>query len=115
MSLSTLMDMLIAGYSFTKAINEMIRLAGTTAIALILILGLVFFLPIIIASARKIEHRTLVCIANITVIVTLFLKFYIPIILWLIIMIIALSDKHEKQKKNEIPTINIIKYNEEEE
>lgn len=110
MGLSTIIDGITAGQSLVSSFNEAIKLMGIAAIVLILVVGLLFFLPIIIASMRQIKLRVPVCIANVLIILTLFMKFYIPVILWLTIMLIAVCNKQEKPKGFEIPTINIIKY-----
>ena len=83
------------GTNLIENINEAIRLLGILAIVLILIIGFVFFLPTIIASLRHIKLRAFVCVVNVIGISTFFLSFYIPIIIWLVLMIVALVGKKE--------------------
>ena len=101
-------SLLLSGESFATAISEMIKMAGIAAIVSILLIGLVFFMPTFMALLRHIKLRTFVCIFNVLAIVTLFVQIYITIIIWLIIMIMAISGKTELQNKNGVPSINII-------
>ena len=108
-----LIELIVSGESFAAAISQMIRMAGLAAIAIVLIVGFIFFVPTIIASLRHIKLRIFVCILNVLAIVALFLHILIPILIWLFIMILAISGKPVLETKNTIPTINIITGNEE--
>lgn len=109
-----LTNLISSGESLATAIGEMLRMAGLTAIVFVLIIGFIFFMPTIIASLRHIKLRVLVCILNVLAIATFFVQILVPIIIWLIIMILAISAKPEQKKQNVIPSINIITTKEEE-
>ena len=106
--MSEFIELLVSGESLATAIGELFKIAGAMALAIVLIVGLIFFLPTIIATLRHIKLRVFVCILNVLAIVTLFVQILLPIIVWLVIMILAISGKTESKNKNEIPSINII-------
>lgn len=108
-----LIKLVSSGESLATAIGEMLRLAGLAAIVIVLIIGFIFFVPTIIASLRHIKLRVLVCILNVAAIATIFVAIYIPVIVWLVIMIIAISGKPEPKNKNVVPSISIITAKEE--
>jgi hypothetical protein len=109
-----LINLISSGESLVTAIGEMIRIAGLAALVIVLIIGFIFFVPSIVASLRHIKLRIFVCVLNVLAIATVFLKIFIPVLIWLFIMILAISGKPVRQNKNVIPTINIITTKEDE-
>ena len=59
--MSEFIELLVSGESFATAIGELFKVAGVMALAIVLIVGLIFFLPTIIATLRHIKLRVLVC------------------------------------------------------
>lgn len=108
-----LLELISSGESLAAEIGEMLRVTGLAAIVIVLLVGFVFFLPTIVASLRHIKLRVLVCVLNILAIASIFVAIYIPIVIWLVIMLIAISNRPEQKNRNVIPSINIFTNKEE--
>lgn len=108
MNIDVLLDLISGGNSLLASLSSAFQSLGILVIVLVLIVGLVFFVPTIIASMRHITLRILVCVLNVLAIALFFTKIYIPFIVWLILMILAIACKPEKKTGNTLPTIQII-------
>ncbi|SET46474.1 hypothetical protein SAMN04487771_101944 [[Clostridium] aminophilum] len=106
--LENLIDFMSSGQSLADAVTEMLKTMGLMAIVLILVMGFLFFIPTIIASFRQIRLRVLVCALNVLVIATVCFNPFLPAVIWLCIMIIAIAGKREAKKTDGVPAINII-------
>ena len=106
--MSEFIELIVSGESLATALGELFKIAGAMALAIVLMIGVVFFLPTIIATLRHIKLRVFVCVLNVLAIITLFVQILLPIIVWLAIMILAITGTPDSKNKNEIPTINII-------
>lgn len=95
MGLNDFMNAMLAGEGFALAAAEAIRVAGLAAVVLVLLVGLLFFLPTIVATLRHIKARVAVCVLNVLAIVTLFFGVLVPVIIWLVIMIMAIVGNPE--------------------
>ena len=89
-----------------ESIQQLTQTIGALSIIFILIIGFIFFLPIIISSVRKSACRLIICILNITSIPLFFINLFIPVVIWLILMILAITSKKSIEKITP-PDINI--------
>ena len=71
MGLAEVIEALSEGRGLLDALSGAFRSAGLLALVLVLLIGLVFFLPAIIASLRHIKLRILVCTMNVAAIALL--------------------------------------------
>lgn len=106
MSIADSLSIIATGANFLTAVKWILQISIGGAIAVILLFGLLFFLPALIASMRHITARKFVCGANILSVLTLIVNWFVPIIIWLILMIVAVLGKPE-HKKQDVPTIHI--------
>lgn len=113
MELLDVIEALTRGESIIDSLRTLLQTMGIVAIVLALIGGLLFFAPTIIASMRHIKLRILICVLNVLAIVSIFMKPYIPIIIWAVIMILAISGKPEHSNQNSVPVIKIYSSKEE--
>lgn len=89
---------LLSSGSVPEAIQEIFQVAGIMAVAFILLLGFIFFLPTIISGLRKAKARWLVCIVNVIFIVVAFFNIILPLVIWLLLMILAVAGKKDINK-----------------
>lgn len=82
-------EAMASGESFLNAMSETIRALGIFALGIVLIIGLVFFAPSIIASLRDIKWKNIVTVVNVVSILAMFIYFPLVIIAWLVLMILA--------------------------
>lgn len=68
------------------------------ATAFVLLLGFIFFLPTIILGLRKSKSRWLICVANVIFIVVAFFNIILPLVIWLGLMILAVTGKKDAKK-----------------
>lgn len=101
-------EMLASGESFIKAMESMLKTAGIVALIFALLFGFIFFLPLIIASLRCIKWKITVCILNVFSILLLFKGVIAPLLAWLILLTISITCKTEKRYKTELPNIQIM-------
>lgn len=90
--------LLVSGGSVPEAIQELFQAAGIAAAAFVLLLGFIFFLPTIISGLRKSKSRWLICVANVIFIVVAFFNIVLPLVIWLGLMILAVTGKKDAEK-----------------
>ena len=90
--------LLVSGGSVPEAIQELFQAAGIAAAAFVLLLGFIFFLPTIISGLRKTKSRRLICVANVIFIVVAFFNIILPLVIWLGLMILAVTGKKDAEK-----------------
>ena len=90
--------LLVSGGSVPEAIQELFQAAGIAAAAFVLLLGFIFFLPTIISGLRKTKSRRLICVANVIFIVVAFFNIVLPLVIWLGLMILAVTGKKDAEK-----------------
>lgn len=88
------------------SIRDMFAALGILALVFVLILGLIYFAPTIIASMRNIRLKALVCIVNVGTIPLFFVRMWLPAILWLVLMILSIVGKR-KRPDSDLPNITI--------
>lgn len=98
MNLFYLFRLLATNDSLPETIQELVEVAGIMAIAFIILLGFIFFLPTIISGLRKAKLRWLIFIVNMIFIVVAFFNIILPLIIWLVLMIFASAGKKDKDK-----------------
>ena len=67
--------LLVSSDSIPEAIQELFQAAGIAALAFVLLLGFIFFLPTIISGLRESKPRWLICVANVVFITDFILQF----------------------------------------
>lgn len=90
--------LLVSGGSVPEAIQELFQAAGIAAATFVLLLGFIFFLPTIISGLRKSKSRWLICVANVIFIVVAFFNIILPLVIWLGLMILAVTGKKDAEK-----------------
>ena len=90
--------LLVSSGSVPEAIQELFQAAGIAAAAFVLLLGFIFFLPTIISGLRKSKSRWLICVANVIFIVVAFFNIVLPLVIWLGLMILAVTGKKDAEK-----------------
>lgn len=90
--------LLVSSGSVPEAIQELFQAAGIVAAAFILLLGFIFFLPTIVSGLRKTKSRWLICVANVIFIVVVFFNIVLPLVIWLGLMILAVTGKKDAEK-----------------
>ena len=90
--------LLVSSGSVPEAIQELFQAAGIVAAAFVLLLGFIFFLPTIISGLRKTKSRRLICVANVIFIVVAFFNIILPLVIWLGLMILAVTGKKDAEK-----------------
>lgn len=93
-----LLRMLVSSDSLSQTIHELFQVAGIAAVALVLLIGFIFFLPTIISGLRKARLRGLICIVNLVLIATAFFNSILPLVIWLILMALAITGKKDTEK-----------------
>ena len=91
-------SLLVSSGSIPEAIQELFQAAGIVAAAFVLLLGFIFFLPTIISGLRKSKSRWLICVANVIFIVVAFFNIILPLVIWLGLMILAVTGKKDAEK-----------------
>ncbi len=89
--------------------EKLLDVAGVGTVIMIILIVLVYFLPAVIALIRKTKMRLLICILNVLSIATFFTKIYVPIVIWLVIMLLAIIGKRDVRTRNNLPDIVIQK------
>lgn len=90
--------LLVSSGSVPEAIQELFQAAGIVAAAFVLLLGFIFFLPTIVSGLRKTKSRWLICVANVIFIVVAFFNIVLPLVIWLGLMILAVTGKKDAEK-----------------
>lgn len=90
--------LLVSSGSIPEAIQELFQAAGIVAAAFVLLLGFIFFLPTIVSGLRKSKSRWLICVANVIFIVVAFFNIILPLVIWLGLMILAVTGKKDAEK-----------------
>lgn len=90
--------LLVSSGSVPEAIQELFQAAGIVAAAFVLLLGFIFFLPTIVSGLRKTKSRWLICVANVIFIVVVFFNIVLPLVIWLGLMILAVTGKKDAEK-----------------
>jgi len=90
--------LLASGHSLTESIQELVQIAGAVAIVSILLLGFMFFLPTIISGLRKAKLRWIICVVNLVFIAVAFFNIILPAVIWLVLMILAITGKKDVEK-----------------
>ena len=90
--------LLVSSGSVPEAVQELFQAAGIVAAAFVLLLGFIFFLPTIISGLRKTKSRWLICAANVIFIVVAFFNIILPLVIWLGLMILAVTGKKDAEK-----------------
>ena len=90
--------LLVSSGSVPEAIQELFQAAGIAAAAFVLLLGFIFFLPTIVSGLRKSKSRWLICVANVIFIVVAFFNIILPLVIWLGLMILAVTGKKDAEK-----------------
>lgn len=90
--------LLVSSGSIPEAIQELFQATGIVAAAFVLLLGFIFFLPTIISGLRKSKSRWLICVANVIFIVVAFFNIVLPLVIWLGLMILAVTGKKDAEK-----------------
>ncbi|WP_303436840.1 hypothetical protein [uncultured Oscillibacter sp.] len=90
--------LLVSSGSIPEAIQELFQATGIVAAAFVLLLGFIFFLPTIISGLRKSKSRWLICVANVIFIVVAFFNIILPLVIWLGLMILAVTGKKDSEK-----------------
>lgn len=90
--------LLVSSGSIPEAIQELFQATGIVAAAFVLLLGFIFFLPTIISGLRKSKSRWLICGANVIFIVVAFFNIILPLVIWLGLMILAVTGKKDSEK-----------------
>ncbi len=80
------------------SVQELFQAAGIAAAAFVLLLGFIFFLPTIVSRVRKSKSRWLICVANVIFIVVAFFNIILPLVIWLGLMILAVTGKKDAEK-----------------
>jgi len=63
-----------------------------------MLLGAIFFLPTIISGLRKAKLRWVICIVNVVFIVVAFFNIILPVMIWVVLMILAITGKKDVEK-----------------
>ena len=90
--------LLVSSGSIPEAIQELFQATGIVAAAFVLLLGFIFFLPTLISGLRKSKSRWLICVANVIFIVVAFFNIILPLVIWLGLMILAVTGKKDSEK-----------------
>ncbi len=98
MNLFYFIRLLTSGESVPEAIQELFQVAGIMTIAFVLLLGFVYFLPTIISGLRKTKLRWIIFILNVVFIVVLFFNLILPLVIWLVLMVLAITGKKDMNK-----------------
>ena len=80
------------------SVQELFQAAGIAAAAFVLLLGFIFFLPTIVSRVRKSKSRWLICVATVIFIVVAFFNIILPLVIWLGLMILAVTGKKDAEK-----------------
>lgn len=105
MDLSELIDIILQSENFVDSISRIVVTAGAFSIALILLIGVFYLFPIIIATIRNSKLRKLICVLNVLNIIVLVIKPLISVLIWLTLVIVSILTDTEVKKQNTIPMI----------
>lgn len=79
--------------------------AGIALMVLILLAGLAFFVPAIVAGMRSVRVKELLCVVNVLAVATVFIDAMVPVLVWLVCIIAAFIADPIPGAQSEYPEI----------
>jgi hypothetical protein len=93
--------------SFVDSVTALVKTLGLFAIAVVLLVGAIFFLPTFVASMRNASLKGLICVLNVVSLTCLVFQPLITVAIWMILMIAAVVGRR-KIAKTALPNITIV-------